>query len=96
MFRLRSLRSKSRESARTVSLLAGLSEGYLGQVERGRMAVPAFGAVVRLAKVYGVSLDWLAEGDGRGPSAASVRAAVKAASSLPEAALWAGTSLLGQ
>lgn len=66
-------------SARTVDRLAGLTPGHTSLIEGGlRLNVEARTAEA-LARVFGVSLDWLISGIGDAPSARRVRAALSKA-----------------
>lgn len=63
-------------SSRQLSTLAGLASNYSAMIERRAAKNPAFGAVLALARVLGISLDWLAYGVGEAPSREHVQAAV--------------------
>jgi transcriptional regulator with XRE-family HTH domain len=58
--RLRALRQERKLSLTTLSRRAGLSQGYLSQVERDR-AIPSMTALSKLAEVLGVSVAHLFE-----------------------------------
>lgn len=66
-------------SSRQLSDLAGVSDGFAAQIERGDAKAPAFGVIDSFAQVLGVSLDWLAHGVDPQPSAEQIKAAVEAA-----------------
>jgi transcriptional regulator with XRE-family HTH domain len=61
--RLRSLRHRKRATLRAVSELAGISESFLSQVERGR-AGASIGTLQRIAGALGVAVSDLFEPDG--------------------------------
>ena len=94
--RLRLLRDLTGASARGIARLAGLRpEQHLSILEAGKRRDPRTSTVVRMARVYGVTVDWLATGEGvafihapalnprarkdRKAAAALVRAAVESA-----------------
>lgn len=72
-------------SSRKLARLANVAEGFVAQIERGQAKSPAFGAIDSIARVLGVSLDWLA-GHGKEPSEKEIRAAVKRAEASQPAA----------
>lgn len=55
-------------SARGLSLAAGLSDGFVAQIERGTIKNPGVNVIVALAKALGVDVGWLLTGEGRGPA----------------------------
>lgn len=73
-------------SSRQLSGLAGVSDGFAAQIERGEAKAPAFGVIASFADVLGVSLDWLAHGTGEPPTTEQIKAAVERARRAPEAA----------
>lgn len=77
--RLQHARELSGLSARRLGTLAGLSTATVALIESGERKAPSAETLARLAKVLGVSLDWLISGAGDPPDEATVRAAVAAA-----------------
>lgn len=77
--RLRYARDAADCSATALAALAGLSPAHVGMIERGDRFRLAYPTVSRLARVLGVSTDWLADGIGPTPDPAAVRASVEAA-----------------
>ena len=65
-------------SCREVARLAGLTEGHVNQIERRNPRIEA-DTLASIARVFGVSLDWLYAGEGRAPSDRALAAAVAAA-----------------
>jgi transcriptional regulator with XRE-family HTH domain len=59
--RLREAREKKGYSHRGASRHLGCSAGWIGQLERGEKALPLAWAI-KVADLYGVTLDWLATG----------------------------------
>jgi transcriptional regulator with XRE-family HTH domain len=51
------------ENRRTASTVAGISDDMLGAYTRGE-SKPSFQVLARIARAKGVSLDWLASGEG--------------------------------
>lgn len=74
--RLAKARKLGQLSGRQLSTLAGVASNYSAMIERGASRHPAFWVVSRLAYVLGVSLDWLARGDGDPPTKEQVTAAI--------------------
>lgn len=54
--RLRSLRRARRLTLRTVAESAGISEGYLSQVERGTAANPSIGTLQQISRALGLTM----------------------------------------
>ena len=54
-------------SRRGLSLLIGMSDNVVGQIERGDLPNPGAATIVALATHLEVSTDWLLLGTGRGP-----------------------------
>lgn len=77
--RLREARLLGELSARELSGLAGVAAGHVALLESGEREHPRSDTLVALARVLGVSLDWLVSGNGETPTVESVRAAVDAA-----------------
>ncbi len=77
--RLRRARELSGLSARALSRLAGLSAAHVSLIEDARPNLEAQTAA-KLARVLGVTMEWLVSGTGAEPSAARVSDAVSAAS----------------
>jgi transcriptional regulator with XRE-family HTH domain len=61
--RLSEARGKSGLSARDLSLKAGLTQSVVGQIERRDVANPSATTLGSIARVLGVSVDWLLFGD---------------------------------
>ncbi len=57
---LKALRETAGLSLDKASLQAGMSKTYLWELESGSAARPSFAAIVRLSRLYGVSLEVLA------------------------------------
>lgn len=74
--RLREARSFSSLSARELDRLAGIGQGHSALIESGQRPNVEAKTATALARVLGVSLDWLLMGRGRPPSDAAIRAAV--------------------
>lgn len=66
-------------SYRHVDLLTGGTPGHVHAIATEFIKDPRASSVVKIAEVFGVSLDWLVWGKGRAPKRATVRAAVAAA-----------------
>lgn len=66
-------------SARELDRLAGLAEGHSSIIEASAKKSLSTQTAQALARVLGLSLDWLIAGDGKPPSERAVRAAVDAA-----------------
>ena len=79
--RLAALRRRGRLSARSLSLLAGQSESFVGGHERGGAESARGEAIVALADVLGASIEWLAAGRGEPPSDEQIDAALRVARS---------------
>lgn len=77
--RLGHLRGLAGLSARSLSVLAGISPTHVSLIEAGRVSSPESHTSAALASVLGCSLDWLIAGKGKPPTEESVRAAVKRA-----------------
>ena len=77
--RLRQVRGLVGLSARELDRLAGLAEGHCSLIENGTRPHVEVRTAQSLARVLGVSLDWLIDGSGRTPSERAVRAAVESA-----------------
>jgi transcriptional regulator with XRE-family HTH domain len=80
--RLRTARLLAHDlGTRELDRLAGLTEGHTSAIETGTRPNVEVRTATALASVLGVSLDWLANGEGRAPGERSVREAVNAARS---------------
>lgn len=77
--RLQKAREMSGLSRRALSVMAGLAESHVGQLERGVGPKPGAGVLAAICGVLGVSLDWLVLGQGPEPEEEAVLAAVEAA-----------------
>lgn len=84
--RIRTIREASGLSARTLSVLAGLSHSMISQLENGHVRELGSVKAQRLAVLLGISLDWLIGGDGKTPDLRLVRAMAAAAATAAEAA----------
>lgn len=77
---------------RELDRLSTLGMGHVSMIESGRRPNIEGATAVKLARVLGVSVDWLLTGEGDDPTADQVRAAVErarsaAASDIPKAAV---------
>jgi transcriptional regulator with XRE-family HTH domain len=77
--RVQEARALSELSQRDLDRLAGLSEGHVGMIESGRRENLEASTASRIAKVLGMTLEWLIDGTGEGPTPAKVRRAVASA-----------------
>lgn len=85
--RLRVARELAGISARELDRLARKrSDGLAAMIERGTKPNPEASTAGEYARTLGVSLDWLVNGIGAGPSTRRVRAAIEAAKAQREAA----------
>ena len=66
-------------SYRHVDALTGGTAGHVHAIATEAILDPRASSIVKVAEVFGVSLDWLVWGKGRHPTQRSVRAAVAAA-----------------
>ena len=66
-------------STRELDRLAGITEGHTSLIETGARPNIEARTAASLARVLGVSLDWLVTGAGKEPSERAVRSAVAAA-----------------
>lgn len=74
-------------STRELDRLAGFPEGHTWMLEdRVPKRGPETTSVDSIARVLGISLDWLIRGEGRGPKSKDVNAAVKKARAAARAA----------
>lgn len=73
--RIRYARGLAGLSARRVAILAGRHPQWLTAVERGVNRAPSAVALSAVARVLGVTVEWLLEGTGGGPTVGSVQAA---------------------
>src|SRR3990167_5017848 len=62
--RLRRARALAGLHAHELGALAGLAEAHVGAIERGTIARPSAATLSAIARVLGVSLDWLIDGRG--------------------------------
>lgn len=79
--RLRHVRHLAGVTGADLGVLAGLSKGAVSMIESGNRPDPSGSTVAALAKVLGVSADWLLSGTEPGPEVESVKAAVASARS---------------
>lgn len=77
--RLAAARQFAGLSARALDRLAGLGEGHVSMIESGRRPRIEAGTAEALARVLGLSLDWLLAGSGKAPRPKAIREAVAAA-----------------
>lgn len=66
--RVRALRAVVGISQREADRLAGLHQGLSWKVEEGRVDNPTRETLEAIARLYGVSIDWLCLGAGEPPS----------------------------
>jgi transcriptional regulator with XRE-family HTH domain len=64
-------------ATRDLDKLAGLTPGHTASIEAGRRPNPSVRTVLALARVLGVTCDWLIDGSGALPSRAALRALTK-------------------
>lgn len=69
-------RAKTGLNQREASKAAGLAPGHVGTIERGETATMNSETAQGLAKVFGVSWQWLMAGDGDAPAPASAASVV--------------------
>jgi len=72
-------RSKSGVSQRRLAKLAGLkSERHISQLEKGERLNPELKTLTAIAGALGVSVGWLANGEGQMPDESAIRSAIVA------------------
>lgn len=76
--RIALVRRHSGLSAAEFGRRAGLSRATISSIESGRNEEPETDTVRKIAKLSGASLAWLLDGEGKPPSAKSVREAASA------------------
>ncbi len=82
--RLAYLREQAGLSQREASDLADLASSHVQAIEQRTRRSPSVDTVARLARLFGVTLDWLVFGCGEPPTAEATRAAVlQARAALP-------------
>jgi len=74
--RLEAARELAGISARELDKLIGVSPGYCSRIESGDRPDPGSMVSERIARVFGLSLDWLISGVGPSPTVRTVAAAV--------------------
>jgi transcriptional regulator with XRE-family HTH domain len=75
--RLRVARKKAELSARELARLTGISEALIGYIERSPCGDRSRArTLIQIARVLGLSLDWLLLGVGDAPRVGTVRASV--------------------
>lgn len=84
--RLQATRKLAKLPAYELAELGGLSAGYVAHLERGRTKSPGLDALEALARVLGVTIDYLVSGTGPEPTEEHVVAAVARARSGEDAA----------
>jgi transcriptional regulator with XRE-family HTH domain len=77
--RIKQARCLAKIAARELDRLAGITEGHTSLIESGHVADATSQTLVKIARVLGVSLDWLVSGFGDGPTTDTVIAAVAVA-----------------
>ena len=70
--RITFLRKSARVGRKRLSIYCGLGDSHVGQLERGDVTNPALQTLRALAEGTGVSLGWLATGEGDAPSAGDI------------------------
>lgn len=85
--RLKSLCARAGISHESVSLAAGLSAGHVGVIVNGHVKSPRMDATAKIARALGVSLDWLALGEGAEPDPGAVSTRIKDAIARRERAI---------
>lgn len=75
--RVRWAREVAAVSARELADLSGCTAGHISMIETGRRDNLTSEAATGIARAFGVSLDWLINGDGKDPSERAIRAAVE-------------------
>lgn len=73
------LRSFVGESARTVAETAGLAHSLVPFIENGERLDPRASTVLALGRIFGVSAEWLVDGEGELPTQEAVIAAFEKA-----------------
>ncbi len=76
---MRHVRHRAGVTGADLGVLAGLSKGAVSMIESGNRPDPSGSTVAALARVLGVSADWLLSGTEPGPDTDVVKAAVAAA-----------------
>lgn len=77
--RIKAARTLAGISTKDLDRLAGLKEGVCWAVENSATGNSETRTVDKIAKVLGLSLDYVIRGDGKPPTANKVKAAVEAA-----------------
>lgn len=83
--RLRHARHLAGVTGADLGVLAGLSKGAVSMIESGNRTDPSGSTVAALAKVLGISADWLLSGTEPEPDAKTVKAGIAAARALAQA-----------
>jgi transcriptional regulator with XRE-family HTH domain len=73
--RLRRARGIANVGSRELDALAGLAAGHTSMIEGRKRSSIDSDTAVKLARALGVSIDWLVTGEGREPTAKTMRAA---------------------
>jgi transcriptional regulator with XRE-family HTH domain len=60
-----------------MSELARLTQCHVGMLIRGDVKAPEPDTLIKIARTFGVSLEWLLTGDGEAPSEQSIQAAIE-------------------
>jgi transcriptional regulator with XRE-family HTH domain len=77
--RLRFARTAAGLSTRELAKLSGLTTGHPSLIEAGKRPAVSAKALADMARVLGISLDWLVNGSSPEPAEASIKAAVAVA-----------------
>jgi transcriptional regulator with XRE-family HTH domain len=75
--RVRYLRELAGVKAHALSLYAGLAQGHVGMIERGRVAEPTRDTLEAIGRATGASWLWLLAGEGDPPTRDEVRSALE-------------------
>lgn len=73
--RLRKARKLKQFSRRALSVEAGYSQSFVGQIERGDLANPTCKALLAICRVLGVDPAWMLTGKGTVPTKSTLHAA---------------------
>jgi transcriptional regulator with XRE-family HTH domain len=77
--RLRFARQKGEINQRALARLSGVSTSYVSLLELGQRTNPEVEKIGAIARTLGVTVDWLAFGQGATPTSKRVKAAVEVA-----------------
>ena len=79
--RLKHCRELAGLSNRELDRLAQMTESHSSMLEKSERPNPKLSTLERICSVFGCSIDWLAKGEGQGPTDAEILSAVDAARS---------------